>query len=256
MYPLTNTPVEGNKPSELTKVEAPKEVVFVIEDDPDLQAILTYNLQKAGHAVQCFAKAEDVMKLVEAAPEIRPSALVVDINLAGRLNGLEALQFFRSRRQTSAIPVLMLTAKGEAEDIVKGLNQGADDYLPKPFEMEVFMARLKSCLRRGDKNAGPIRVPLEKLSLSGIDIDPISHKVEVYGKEVELTVTEFGLLSNLMKHPNQVLNRDDLLLRLVGPSKTVTARTIDVHVRALRFKLGKKAKHVTTVRGVGYKFVP
>lgn len=245
----TVKPVDTNQdPDALT--------VFILEDDADLQAILTFNLQREGYKVRCFSRGEDVVELLDAAPDVSPDACIVDINLAGKMNGLEALEYMRKNKNTEKMPVLMLTAKGEAGDIVHGLDSGADDYLPKPFEVPVLMARLKSCVRRSAKSAGPIRATKKKLEISGIEIDPVSHQVWVQGKQVELTLTEFGLLSSLMSRPNEVLGRDDLLLRLVGPNRVVTGRTIDVHIRALRSKLQKKARHIYTVRGVGYKFVP
>lgn len=230
--------------------------VFIVEDDPDLQTILTFNLQKEGYKIRCFSRAEELLSLLDAAPNTKPSAIIMDVNLGGHMNGMEATRFLRKTKATAGIPVLMLTAKGEGTDIVKGLDEGADDYLPKPFEMDVLFARLKSCIRRGEQSVLPISPSKKKIEMSEIEIDQASHKVIVQGKEVTLTMTEFGLLASLMNRPNEVLNRDDLLLRLVGPNKTVTGRTIDVHVRALRAKLGRKAKHITTVRGVGYKFVP
>jgi len=239
-----------------TGIETDLPVVFVVEDDPDLQAILTFNLQKEGYKVRCFSRAEEVLQLLDAAPDSIPMACIMDINLAGHMNGIEATRFLRKTKATAKIPVLMLTARGESTDVVKGLEEGADDYLAKPFEMNVLYARLKACIRRGERTSGPIGVSKKKFSVSGIDVDPSSHQVFVLGKEVNLTMTEFGILTSLMTRPNEVLNRDDLLLRIVGPNKTVTGRTIDVHIRALRAKLGRKAKHVTTVRGLGYKFVP
>jgi len=231
--------------------------LMVIEDDPDLQSILTYNLQKAGFKVRCFSKAEEVLKVLDAAPDSTPAAFLVDINLAGNMNGLELTKFLRQSKQTSKLPIVMLTARGETNDVVTGLHEGADDYIPKPFEMEILLARVHSCLRRAESNPGPIKGGRTKLSSSGIDVDPVSHKVSVDGADCQLTAFEYGLLTSFMSRPNEVLSRDDLLLRIVGPNKVVTGRTIDVHIRALRAKLGtKRADHITTVRGFGYKFVP
>jgi len=230
--------------------------IYVLEDDLDLQAILTHHLQKEGYRVRCYSKAEDMIRFVDATPELKPEAFVIDINLAGHMNGHEATRYLRSRKDTAKVPLLMLTARGETNDIVKGLNDGADDYIPKPFKMEVLVARLNSCMRRSKNWQGPANAKKEKISLAGIDIDPVYHTVQVQDRDVHLTVTEFGLLSCLMARPNEVLSREDLLLKIMGPNKVVTGRTIDVHVRALREKLQKKARHVQTVRGVGYKFVP
>lgn len=247
--------VDFNQLKEQSAHEPPK-LVFLLEDDPDLQTVLTYNLQKEGYTVRTFARAEDVLEVLDAAPNALPSAMVVDINLAGNMNGLEATRFLRTRKGTSALPILMLTARGETGDVVAGLEDGADDYLPKPFDMNIFVARLKNVHRRAERFPGPVQAKKKKMSLSGIDVDPVSHQVDIAGKPVELTVTEFGILQSLMNRPNEVLNRDDLLLRVMGPNKAVTARTIDVHIRALRAKLGRKSRHISTVRGIGYKFVP
>lgn len=248
---------EWNQGPQANASEDAAKLVFLLEDDPDLQTVLTYNLQKGGYSVRSFTRAENVLEVLEAAPNALPKALIVDINLAGNMNGFEVTRYLRERKNTAAIPILMLTARGEKMDMVRGLDEGADDYLPKPFDMDVLMARLKSCERRAER-IGPVTLAIrkKKIDLAGIEIDPVSHEVMVLGKPVPLTVTEFGLLSSLMNKPNEVLNRDDLLLRVMGPNKAVTARTIDVHVRALRAKLTRKARHITTVRGVGYKFVP
>ena len=251
--PNAATPLSSSNDTELGEDAG---ILFVIEDDPDLQTILTFNLQKQGYKVRCFAKAEEILFFLDSSPKLAPIGFVVDVNLAGRMNGLELTRQLRNQKRFSKSPILMLTAKGESPDVVKGLDEGADDYLPKPFDMDVFVARLKSCLRRGERATGGIGVSKKVLSISGIEVDPVAHRVVVAGKEVQLTATEYGLLTSLMARPNEVLNRDDLLLRLVGPNKTITGRTIDVHVRALRAKLGRKSKHIGTVRGFGYKFVP
>ena len=234
----------------------PQPYVLVVEDDPDLQSILSFHLQKDGYRVRCLSKAEDLLRLFETNPDQVPHGIVVDINLAGHLNGYELTQMLRAQRKTAAIPILMLTAKTENNDVIRGLNEGADDYLPKPFDMNVFLARLKSVIRRAERFPYPVAAQREKIALCGIELDPITHQATVNDAPVHLTVTEFGLLRSLMSRPNEVWSRDDLLMRVAGPTKMVTGRTIDVHVRALREKLGDKAKHIMTVRGVGYKFSP
>ncbi len=235
--------------------ETQSRVVYIIEDDPDVQAVLSYNLKGKGFHVRCFSKGEELIELLDSTTSM-PSAMIVDVNLAGSMNGIEAVNFVRAKRKTAGIPVLMLTAKGENKDIVRGLNEGADDYIPKPFDMDVLFARLNSIIRRKEHPAGAVPQAKNRVSLAEIEIDPVSHEVWVQGKPMQLTMTEFGILSTLMTRPNEVFNRDDLLIRVMGPNKTVTERTIDVHVRALRAKLAKKARHIFTVRGLGYKFVP
>lgn len=254
MFERTNEVTDINaKPK--TSTEANR-VVFVVEDDHDLQAILSHNLQKDGYKVICFDKAEDLLRVVESSSAAGPVVVVMDVNLAGHMNGVEATRFLRSQKTTAGVPVLMLTAKGESTDIVKGLDEGADDYLPKPFDMPVFMARLRSVMKRAARAPGPVNIPKQKFEMAGIEMDPAAHRVVVAEKDVPLTVTEFNILFWLMQRPGEVYNREDLLFRIVGPNSTVTDRTIDVHIRALRAKLGRKSKHITTVRGLGYKFVP
>ena len=234
----------------------PRKIVYVLEDDYDLQAILKHQLGRKEYEVHCFEKAEEVFDRITASASGIPDCVIVDINLAGNMNGLDFTRLLREKKETSSIPVLMLTAKGESSDIVSGLNEGADDYLPKPFEMEVFLARVDSLIRRVQKNSGKVVLLKSKISMSGIDIDPSSRQVVIDGKLVDLTYSEFGILFCIMSKPNQVYDRDDLLLRVMGRSRSITSRTIDVHVRALRRKLGPKAKHIQTVRGIGYKFIP
>lgn len=233
-----------------------KKLVYLIEDDPDLQNVLSRNLDTKGFKLQCFPSAEEAIHSLGLPNSAKPSAVIVDVNLAGNMNGFEAVNFFRSEKSFPSFPILMLTAKSGNPDIVSGLNQGADDYLPKPFDLDVLVARLNSIIRR-TQNAKGVVVPFkQKYQLCGIEVDPTSHEVFIESKKIDLTPTEFDILQILMSKPNQVLERDDLLLRILGPNKTVTSRTIDVHIKALRTKIGEKAKHVTTVRGLGYKFIP
>lgn len=243
------------QPTPQPVVQKEERLLFLVEDDLELQTSLSFNLQQEGYAVKCFAKAEELLYFLEVSPKLQPLGFVVDVNLAGAMNGMECVKSLRKEKRFQRLPVLMLTAKAGHQDVVAGLDDGADDYLPKPFDMGVFFARLRACLRRSEYNTGPIQPLKKKLSLSGIDVDPISHEVKTPEKDVPLTATEYGLLTALMSKPNEVMSRDDLLLRLVGPNKTITARTVDVHIRALRAKLGKKARHISTVRGFGYKFV-
>ncbi len=248
--------MDSNLKPKITSVAEPVRTVFVVEDDPDLQALLSHHVQKEGYKAICFDKAEDLLRVIEAAAQAGPVAVVMDLNLSGHMNGLEATRFLRTLRGTTGVPVLMLTAKGESADIVRGLEEGADDYLPKPFDMPVFLARLKSVMKRAVRAPGPVPIPRSKFESAGIEVDPAAHIVMIQDKEVKLTVTEFNILFWLMQRPNEVYDRHDLLFRILGPNSTVTDRTVDVHIRALRAKLGRKAKHIETVRGLGYKFIP
>jgi len=234
-----------------------RKLVYLVEDDYDLQSILTFQLNKQGYHVKCFDKAEDVIEKLEAMNVPKPDAFIVDVNLAGTINGMDFTKLLRERRDTSNAPVMMLTARGESKDVISGLKGGADDYLPKPFEMDVLMARVDSLVRRVQRNNGRVFLLKSKLNLSGIEVDPNTRQVVCDGQLLELTYSEFGILFNLMSKPNTVFDRDELLLRVMGRSKSISSRTIDVHIRALRKKLGRsKEKHIHTIRGVGYKFIP
>lgn len=231
-----------------------KESVFVVEDNPELQQSLSQLLKKAGYSVLCFSSAEDLIESLTESPGLKPAAVLIDFHLAGKMTGGELTQYLRDRPESSDLAIIMLTAKSDTPSIVQGLKGGADDYITKPFESDLLMARLEACIRRTKSHPGPIKVAREKLSQSGIEIDTVSHEVHCDGKPIALTAFEFQLLHILMSHPNEVLSREDILVRIVGAKHLVTERTIDVHIRALRAKLGDKAKAIETVRGFGYKF--
>lgn len=227
--------------------------ILVVEDDPALRELLTYNLEQAGFAV---LSAGDGRTALEVAQRDRPDLVVLDLMLPG----LDGLEVCRRLRRTSAVPILILSARREEVDRVLGLELGADDYLTKPFSPRELVARVRAILRR----AGP-GVPAEGgsgegagvLTFGPLVIDPGAHRVSLAGREVGLTPTEFRLLLVLASNPGRVLSRQELLEQLWGTPALGELRTVDVHVLHLREKLGESADSpgfIQTVRGVGYRF--
>jgi len=178
-----------------------------------------------------------------------PDLIVLDLMLPG-ISGTEITARLRANRKTAGVPILMLTALAEESDIVVGLHVGADDYMTKPFSMSVLVARIAALLRRAESQQG---AGTEILSAGPIDIDLARHRVKVDGREVTLTLTEFRLLAAIVGASGRVLQRDRLIDVAMGDTAIVTDRTIDVHMTALRKKLGPARKYIQTVRGLGYK---
>jgi two-component system phosphate regulon response regulator PhoB len=221
---------------------------MVIEDEPDILEVMQYNLSREGFAVSTARDGESALRLVrDAAPDI----VLLDLMLPG-LDGLEVCRQMRGDPLTRGIPLIMVSAKGEESDVVLGLGLGADDYIVKPFSPKELIARVKAVLRRG---AGPEPAAVgERLVRGPLVVDLGRHQVQVEGEEVALTATELRLLHMLASHPGRVFTRDQLLSRIIGEKAVVISRNIDVHVRAIRKKLGAAKDWVETVRGVGYRF--
>jgi len=219
--------------------------ILVIDDEPELVKLLDYNLSKAGYLV---ISAKDGESGLAAARKHTPDAIILDVMMPG-LDGWEVCKRLRQDASTSAMPVLMLTAKGEEGDRVLGLELGADDYLTKPFGVRELIARVKALLRRLEAaSASP-----EVLKSGKLVIDSSRRTVSAGGKPVALTATEFNLLKALAEKEGRVISREDLLSLARGDDVAVMDRTVDVHVAALRKKLGKHGEMIETVRGVGYR---
>jgi DNA-binding response OmpR family regulator len=226
----------------------PKETILVIEDDRDIIEIIQYNFEREGYRVLTATNGE---KGIDEARARRPALIVLDLMLPG-VDGIEVCKRLRHQSETRNIPIVILTAKGEESDIILGLGMGADDYVTKPFSPKELLARITAVLRRGDlKEDAPARARIER---SGIVIDPVRFEVEVKGKAVTFTLTEFKILSILASNPGRVYTRQLLLDKIQNGEAFVDDRNIDVHIRAIRRKLGELADLVVTVRGVGYKF--
>jgi two-component system alkaline phosphatase synthesis response regulator PhoP len=228
-----------------------KKNILIVEDDEDIQQLVSYNLLKAGFAVEVADSGEQALEYAEAQP---PNLIVLDIMLPG-MSGLEVCRILRHGEQTAAIPIIMLTAKGEEADIVAGLDLGADDYITKPFSPKVLVSRVKAVLRRRPREAAVQKEEDNGLvQIHDLVIDPGRHEVRVSGKVVHLTPTEFGILRLLAEKPGWVFSRQQIIDAVRGYDFLVTQRAIDVQVFSLRKKLGKAGGRVETVRGIGYRF--
>ncbi|MDD4701591.1 MAG: response regulator [Desulfovibrio sp.] len=218
--------------------------ILIVEDEADIRELLRFNLEREGFSVLEAADGNEGLKL---ARQHLPDLMLLDVMLPG-LDGFEVCRRLGAQSETSHIPVLMLTAKGEEMDRVVGLSLGADDYVVKPFSVRELMLRIRAVLRRGVRSSeSPV------LERHGIRLRPEAHTVEAQGEELLLTATEFRLLEDLLRHAGSVRTREQLLNKVWGYSFEGYARTVDTHVRRLRAKLGDAASMLETVRGVGYR---
>jgi len=224
-----------------------KETILVVEDETDILELVRYNLAKDGYRVVEATSGEEALRLAMSAP---PHLVVLDLMLP-ELDGLEVCRRLKNDPRTKHVPIIMLTAKGEEADIVAGLELGADDYIPKPFSVRVFIARVRAVLRRG-----PRETPSESeaISIHELVIHPGRHEVLVDGKRTPLTSTEFRLLHMLARRPGWVYTRGQIVDSTRGVNYPVTERAVDVQVAGLRKKLGTAGNYIETVHGVGYKF--
>ena len=221
--------------------------ILVVDDEEDILELLRFNLSHEGFQVSCAVSGEEALKKVKIEP---PDLILLDLMLPG-LDGLEVARVLKSQASTKEIPIVMLTAKGEEADIVKGLEVGADDYITKPFSRKVLTARIKAVLRRQEsasKDEGGLLAVHELLIHSG------RREVLVKGKPVQLTYTEFGILNFLARRPGWVFTRSQIVDAVRGDEYFVTDRAVDVQIVGLRKKLGGGARYIETVRGVGYRF--
>jgi phosphate regulon transcriptional regulator PhoB len=220
--------------------------IYVVEDEKDIVELLQYNLEKEGYRVLSSLDGAEALKRI---PEKSPDLILLDLMLPGT-DGLTVCRTLKNNPKTAHIPVVMLTAKGEESDKVVGLELGADDYITKPFSVKELMARVKAVLRRFEK-AGE-GSPVQKFR--DLSLDRSGHHVTLKGKALDLTAKEFELLDYFLTHPGRVLTRDVLLNNVWGYDYFGTTRTVDVHVRRLREKLGPYSEFLQTVKGYGYQF--
>ncbi|MBO6729894.1 MAG: phosphate regulon transcriptional regulator PhoB [Maricaulis sp.] len=223
--------------------------VLVVEDEDALATLLQYNLEKEGYQVTVAGDGEEALILAE---EDTPDLVLVDWMLP-KVSGIEVCRRLRGRQETANVPIIMLTARGEETDRVRGLDTGADDYIVKPFSMTELFARIRAVLRR-------IRPGLAEdvVRQGDIAMDRVAHRVKRADREIHLGPTEFRLLDYLMQHPGRVFSREQLLDAVWGSDVYVEARTVDVHVGRLRKALNKKDERdpIRTVRSAGYSFDP
>lgn len=224
------------------------ETIVVIEDEPDILEVLQYNLSREGYRVRCSRDGREGLALVQQNP---PHLVLLDLMLPS-LDGIELCRLLKQDPQTRGVPVIMVTAKGEESDVVLGLGMGADDYVSKPFSPRELIARVKAVLRRG--RLAPAEEEKDRIEWDGVVIDRRRHEVRVDGQAVDFTATQLRLLHFLASHPGRVFTRDHLISRVIGEDAVVIDRNIDVHVRAVRKKLGSHRDLIETVRSVGYRF--
>jgi two-component system, OmpR family, phosphate regulon response regulator PhoB len=220
--------------------------ILVVEDEMAIAELISINLRHAGHEVTVAATAEQAQREVDS---MLPDLVVLDWMLPGQ-SGLVLARRWRADPRTRALPIIMLTARGEETDKIAGLDAGADDYLTKPFSTQELMARMRAVLRRKAPEALE-----EAVEIGALRVDPATRRVEVTGHEIRLGPTEFRLLHFLMTHPERVHSRKQLLDRVWGDHVFIEERTVDVHVKRLRDALAPAqcAAMIETVRGVGYR---
>lgn len=224
-----------------------KQAILVVEDEDDIAELLRYNLDKEGFAVTVASSGEQGL---EAARRDKPDLVLLDLMMPG-MNGLEVCRELKAGASTSDIPVVMVTARGEESDVVAGLELGADDYVTKPFGLQVLVARVRAVLRR---RVARIPGDDEALRVHDVEIHPGRHEVLAGGEPVTLTNTEFRILHLLARRPGWVFTRYQIVDGIRGENYPVTERAVDVQIVALRRKLGGFGGLIETVRGVGYRF--
>ena len=222
--------------------------IVIVEDDRAIAEVLSYNLQELGYDVVCTHNGQDG---IDKTRLVLPDVVILDVMLPG-IDGLEVCRRLRSTPETQNTKILMLTAKSEEGDQLVGFNVGADDYVVKPFSVRILMERIKALHRRhlqgdSDSDSG-------LLTCGPISVDRLKHRVQVDGESIEFTATEFRLLESLIRQPGRVFDRLELIELALGADTLVLERTIDVHIRSIRKKLGRVADRIETVRGVGYRF--
>jgi len=225
----------------------PKTKVLVVEDDQAISEILVYNLEKAGFDV---FKSSDGRDGLNQAQLRLPDLILLDVMLPV-MDGTEVCRRLRAQPETATATIIMLTAKSEESDELIGFSVGADDYVTKPFSIRVLLERIKALLRRKSKITGDETDVVTRL---GITLDRRRYRVTVDEDIVDLTKSEFRLLDTLIRQPGRAFDRSELIDSALGEDTLVLERTIDVHIRALRKKIGEKSEVIETVRGIGYRF--
>ena len=224
-----------------------KKKIIVVEDEPDLVDVVTYNLQREGYLVLAAQRGDEGLNLIRSEG---PDLVLLDLMLPG-MDGLSICRQMKSDGSLSEIPIIIASAKGEESDVVIGLEMGADDYLAKPFSPRELLARIKAVLRRG----APRDVSKDRVVIRDLVIDSAKHEVRIEDEIISLTSTEFKLLHHLAASRGRAFSREQLLNKVVGMGVVVVDRNIDVHIRAVRKKLGNHSNMIQTIRGVGYRFV-
>lgn len=227
--------------------------ILIVEDEMDIQQLVSYNLIKAGFHVSCADSGEDALDVLR---KDEVDCVLLDLMLPG-ISGLDVCEAVKNSNDPDArnIPIIMLTAKGEEEDVVSGFEFGADDYVTKPFSPKVLIARVKAVLKRTHQEEKDKKDKKKGIIVAGpLEIDKGRHAVRLDGNELQLTMTEFGILSLLSGKPGWVFTRQQIIDSVRGYDFLITPRAIDVQIFGLRKKLGDAGEMVETVRGIGYRF--
>lgn len=228
--------METTKPSDIT--------VLVVDDEEDVVEVVSHFLREEGYKVRAAYDGHEALDKATAEVDL----IVLDIMLPG-IDGFEVCKRLRSRAETETIPIIFLSAKTEEEDQIRGLMMGGDDYLTKPVSPQVIVAHVKAVIRRSGVEES------KTLDVDGLTIYEDEYRATLDGRDLGLTLTEFELLRYLVRHPRKAFSRQQLLETIWEDAMMVTERTVDAHIKNLREKLGDFAKHIETVRGVGYRFV-
>ncbi len=224
----------------------PKIKVLVVEDEREISELLQYNLEKEDYQV---IQAYDGQTAIRKAEHDNPQLVLLDLMIP-EIDGTEVCRYLKGNEKTKHIPIIMLTAKSEESDVIVGLKMGADDYVTKPFSPKILVERVKAVLRRAAEKPGAGKIR----TLGGLTIDTVKHKVTYLNKEILLTAIEFSILEFLSRSPGRVYSRDQIMDGAWKEGKFIVDRAVDVHILALRKKLGKATHLIETVRGIGYRF--
>ena len=224
--------------------------ILIVDDEPDVTELLKYKLEQVGYRCEVL---NDPVKFIGLAREFEPDLILLDIMMPG-INGMQLCYIAKADPVMQMIPIIFLTACSEAEDRVKGLEAGADDYVSKPFDTRELLLRVAKVLSRSHSVSTTEAAPV-RMQIGSIVLDESIHQVTVDGAEVVLTATEFRLLKLLMERKGRVQSRDSLLTNVWNYESDIETRTVDTHVRRLREKLGSSASVIKTVRGVGYRIM-
>jgi len=223
--------------------------ILIVDDEPDVTELLRYKLEQEGHLCQIV---NNPLSFVSVAREFNPNLILLDIMMP-ELNGLQLCKMVRSDPKMNDVPIIFLTARGEVEDRIKGLESGGDDYVAKPFNTKELLLRVEKILNRSQSSESVNNK--NRIQIAGVVIDDSIHQLTVDDEEVILTATEFRLLKLLMSRKNRVQPRENLLINVWNYDTDIETRTVDTHVRRVREKLGPYANIIETIRGIGYKAV-
>jgi two-component system phosphate regulon response regulator PhoB len=228
-----------------------KITALIVEDEQEIAELVRFHLHREGFDCSVTRSGRRALELARQSP---PKLLVLDLMLPD-LDGLEVCKRMKEHEETRAVPIVMLSARGSENDIVNGIELGADDYVTKPFSPRVLMARIHNALRRTTSPIQEQAIESTIIRCGGkLIIDKERHQVSVNGKQVSLTITEFEMLNMLARKPGYVRTRDQIIAAIHGPLTVLSQRTIDVHITAIRRKIGDVGEAIETVRGVGYRF--